>query len=69
MVMGEELRSTLVVSNGMTLEQTIEHLQRLLNNGFPRESMVEYKVQQNIHERSGTPMSPTVRMVVSHIHE
>lgn len=67
--MGEELRSTLVVSNEMTLEQTIEHLQRLRNNGFPRESMVEYKVQENIHERSGSRMAPTVRMVVSHIHE
>lgn len=67
--MGEELRSTLVVSNGMTLEQTIEHLQRLLNNGFPRESMVEYRVQENIHERSGSRMPSTVRMVVSHIHE
>lgn len=67
--MGEEMRSTLGVSDGMTLESLLEHLQRLQNGGFPMESPVEFKVQQNIHERYGTPMTPTVRMVVSYTHE
>lgn len=60
------MTSLLGVSDGVTLGSLLEYLERLKAGGFPLDSGVEFKVQQNMHERSNTPMAPTVRMKVTY---